>query len=122
MISKLVGCFFVLTFILKYLHLCSAQYVHDNMNKLIWRKIFFEGQDGLLCRLIFVTYFLWRKGHLKRIFQESEKSMDQSDSRGNDSTLQDLGFGPEEDEEMGGMFFFDYLVSELTSLRKENKE
>ncbi|MCP9259764.1 Kinesin light chain [Dirofilaria immitis] len=33
--------------------------------------------------------------------QESDKSMDQSDSR-NDNTLQDLGFGPEEDEEISG--------------------
>ncbi|VDO27836.1 unnamed protein product [Onchocerca flexuosa] len=33
--------------------------------------------------------------------QENDKSMDQSDSR-SDNTLQDLGFGPEEDEEISG--------------------
>ncbi|VDM51233.1 unnamed protein product [Toxocara canis] len=32
--------------------------------------------------------------------QESERTMEQSDSRSNDHTLQDLGFGPEEDEEI----------------------
>ncbi|KAK6108072.1 Tetratricopeptide repeat family protein [Brugia pahangi] len=33
--------------------------------------------------------------------QENDKTMDQNDNR-NDSTLQDLGFGPEEDEEISG--------------------
>lgn len=35
--------------------------------------------------------------------------MDQSDSR-NDNTLQDLGFGPEEDEEISGIIYFLYLL------------
>lgn len=30
--------------------------------------------------------------------------MEQSELRGNDHTLQDLGFGPEEDEEISGLF------------------
>uniref|UniRef100_A0A0M3I0G9 Kinesin light chain n=1 Tax=Ascaris lumbricoides TaxID=6252 RepID=A0A0M3I0G9_ASCLU len=34
--------------------------------------------------------------------QESERTMEQSELRGNDHTLQDLGFGPEEDEEISG--------------------
>lgn len=57
------------------------------------------------------------KGYFtNKIPQESDKGSDQHDLRGNESTLQELGFGPEEDEEMSGKLVLPRLYQSVPSV------